>query len=474
MAKRNTPEAEIQQLQLKAEELICDGTPAAHRLIHLREAAEATDLTIRDAELKRLLVEARRSTLGTFEPITDRPLSLAPTPWLWEGLVMPEAFNLLLALPKVGKTSLALEAIGAWANGSPGFLGQQFHGACPPVLLVGTDQPENDWARMLKSARLLTPGGRLALPPIVGLFTAGNPLHLDEEGIERITESAEEHPGLLVVVDSYHACCRTLGISENDAEMADPVLALLESIAPHKGTLLVVHHANKAGAGGGAAVASRGTSALPTAASQIIQLHRMAQANPAGAPDKRIVLKTEGRGGAPLQLLIERRDEGWYLHGDADEVMEAQRLQEVEAKLQDRQAEALEAVRDQYEQDQQPMDAASLAKRLHLGGKGCRDGERKARSTLDQLTRHGLLVAENQTTETGRRKLYRPIGGVSPSLSHPSQPSQLQTIAAEALLTTGDGRVERLERDVRTHPLLTGSSWDTAGDEDDPHWGPRP
>ena len=474
MAKPITAEQAIQAVAQKAEELVRSDTPSAHRLILLREAADATTATIRDAELKRLLVEARRAEMGTFEPITDRPLSLAPTPWLWEGLVMPEAFNLLLALPKVGKTSLVLEALGAWMHGAPGFMGQRFHGACPPVLLVGTDQPENDWARMLRSARLLTPEGKLALPPIVGLFTAGNPLYLDEEGIERIAQASEQHPGLLVVVDSYHACCRTLGVSENDAEMADPVLALLESIAPHKGTLLVVHHANKGGATGGAAVASRGTSALPAAASQIIQLHRMAQANPAAAPDKRIVLKTEGRGGAPLQLLIERRDEGWHLHGDAEEVMQAQRLLEVEAKLQDRQADALAAVRDQYEQDGQPMDAAMLAERLKLRGKGARDGERKARSTLDQLVRHGLLTVENQTTETGRRKLYRPMGGVSPNASHASHASQPQLVAIQPSTTTREGRDERERRGVQTLPLFVGSSWDAAGDGDDPHWGVRP
>jgi hypothetical protein len=474
MARRISAEEAIQAVAQKAEELVRSDTPPAHRLILLREAADATDATIRDAELRRLLVEARRAEMGTFEPITDRPLSLAPTPWLWEGLVMPEAFNLLIALPKVGKTSLVLEALGAWVRGAPSFMGQRFHGACPPVLLVGTDQPENDWARMLQSAGLLTPERRLADPPLVGLFTAGNPLYLDEDGIERIAEYAEEHPGLVVVVDSYHACCRTLGVSENDAEMADPVLALLESIAPHKGTLLVVHHANKGGAQGGAAVASRGTSALPAAASQIIQLHRMAQANPAAAPDKRIVLKTEGRGGAPLQLLIERRDEGWHLHGDAEEVMEAQRLLEAEAKLNDRQANALEAVRDLYGEQMQPMDAATLAQHLKLRGKGPRDGERQARETLDQLVRHALLAAEIQTTKTSRRKLYRPVGGVSPSVSHASQPSQPQLAAITPPTTTGDGRDEREGRGVQTLPLFMGSSWDAAGDGDDPHWGAKP
>ena len=194
MAKCTAEEA-IQTVARKAEELMRAGTPAAHRLILLREAADATDTTIRDTELKRLLVEARRSLLGTFDAITDRPLSLAPTPWLWEGLVMPEAFNMLLALAKVGKTSLVLEALGEWVHGAPNFLGQQFHGACLPVLLVGTDQPENDWARMLRDARLLDASLRM-LPTIVGLYTAGTPLHLDEEGIELIASHAEDNPSL--------------------------------------------------------------------------------------------------------------------------------------------------------------------------------------------------------------------------------------------------------------------------------------
>ena len=176
----------------------------------------------------------------------------------------------------------------------------------------------------------------------------------------------------------------------------------------------------------------------------------------------------------PLQLLIERRAEGWHLHGSAEEVMEAQRRQDVEARLQDRQADALEAVRDQFQLDGQPMDAATLAQRLKLKGKGPRDGERKARSTLDQLARDGLLTVETQVTETGRRKLYRPIGGVSPSVSYASQPSQPELVPIQPPTTTGEGRDEREGRGVGTLPLFMGSSWDTDADGDDPAWGPRP
>ena len=63
------------------------------------------------------------------------------------------------------------------------------------MLLVGTDQPENDWARMLRDARLLDASLRM-LPTIVGLYTAGTPLHLDEEGIELIASHAEDNPSL--------------------------------------------------------------------------------------------------------------------------------------------------------------------------------------------------------------------------------------------------------------------------------------
>ena len=63
------------------------------------------------------------------------------------------------------------------------------------MLLVGTDQPENDWARMLRDAQLLDASLRM-LPTIVGLYTAGTPLHLDEEGIELIASHAEDNPSL--------------------------------------------------------------------------------------------------------------------------------------------------------------------------------------------------------------------------------------------------------------------------------------
>ena len=55
------------------------------------------------------------------------------------------------------------------------------------MLIVGTDQPEQDWAQCLEMAGLLDEDDRMH-PCIHKLFHTGAPLHLDEEGIVTITE----------------------------------------------------------------------------------------------------------------------------------------------------------------------------------------------------------------------------------------------------------------------------------------------
>jgi hypothetical protein len=172
---------------------------------------------------------------------------------------------------------------------------------------------------MLKQFVLLDQANRQH-PRIVGLFTAGRPLHLDAEGIDRIAAYAEEHPGLVVLIDSLHACISPLGLKEESAEVAEPVRDLMSALERHGATVLMIHHANKARANDGAVAASRGSTALPAVASQTISLTRL-QTGSGGqqtSKERRLVLKTEGRGGMPQGLLIERADDqGWICHGDA-------------------------------------------------------------------------------------------------------------------------------------------------------------
>jgi hypothetical protein len=371
----------------------------------LRVRAQDLDITLRDSELQQMIWRARREARGSIEPIKpgDR-IDFTPDPWLWQGFVMAKALNLLVALPKIGKTSLMLAMIGAWRQSQGSFLGAQLIGACPPVLVVGTDQPVSDWGRMLQQVGLLE--GETLAAPIVGLFHRGAPLHLDAEGIERVAAFARDHPGLLILLDSVAACTGPLGLDENSAEIVEPINDLMEAVTPHGATVVAIHHASKGRAGQGATLASRGSTALPAAASQVLALDRV-QVNPGAAPDRRLVLRTEGRGGLPEQILIERGDDGWICHGSAEEVQLAQHLLTLEEKLTDRQAEALEAIRSRWEGDGLRTDAKGLGAAVGaIGG-----DERQLRRTMEQLQRKGLLQAVTEVSLQGRVRWFWPVGG---------------------------------------------------------------
>ncbi|MFM9089170.1 MAG: hypothetical protein ACKOPT_13745 [Cyanobium sp.] len=196
------------------------------------------------------------------------------------------------------------------------------------MLIVGTDQPDNDWGRMLKEVGLLQDGAITG--PIVRLFHRGSPLHLSPEGIEKIADFAANHPNLFILLDSVAALTSPLGLDENSAEIVEPIHDLLEALEPHSATVVAIHHASNGRAGESATLASRGSTALPAAASQIVKLGRVASARPGEPQDRRLVLLTEGRAGLPQNMLIERTEEGWISHGSADAVALAQRLKEVE------------------------------------------------------------------------------------------------------------------------------------------------
>jgi hypothetical protein len=406
-AKALSTQERMGLLRHRVDELLVDGVSPLDRMPILREKAAELGLSVRDADLSKLIWEARRKNAPKSEALKPGDvLDFTPIPWCWDGLLMRQAANLVVALPKAGKTSIVLEAIASWYRGES-FLGRPFHGPCPPVLIVGSDQPQNDWGRMLQRVGLVSEDCRL-LDPVVGLFHSGCPLYLDPEGIEKITSYAKEHPGLLVVVDSYARCVAALGVSERDAEIAGPLADLQEALGPYGATIVVIHHSNKGSRNESASLASRGSTALPAACSQILHLQRLE--TPEGGQQSFLsgkrMLSTEGRGGAPEKLLIELDPEGrWLFKGDGDALRQEQERQRIVGSLNDRQAIALEHVEEVWEQTEgrQGVSADLLASLMELRGS---DTSRVARRLLEQLRERGLV--KRQTLNLGMGK-----GGLS-------------------------------------------------------------
>ncbi|MDB4337955.1 AAA family ATPase [Synechococcus sp. AH-603-L18] len=394
-----TPAEKLDRLEKCAEDLKTSKAPYRHRLPRIRSLASDLGISMRDQELANMLNCAgkKRSASKFLRP--GNPLTITPQRWLCDGLLLKGCLNLLVALPKQGKTSLLISLIAAWNRGSTysglpsTFLGRDLIGPCPKVLIIGTDQGLNDWAAMLKPAGLMTEDNVL-LDPIIGLAHAGNPMHLDPEGIDTIAEEVKQYGNVLILVDSLAACLAPLGLKEESPEAALPLQELAEALDSTDATTVLIHHAAKGRATEGASSVSRGSTAIPALASQIIQL------SPASNErnDDRKTLRTEGRGGQPLSLVIERDDAHWQTCGSTDDLERARQHEATIEKLSDRQQSALVVVEDQWEQGQ-TTTAKEVAQRLELNGA---DPEGKARECLKQLQRKGLVQGEFKNATQGK------------------------------------------------------------------------
>lgn len=97
--------------------------PYGERMIQARQAAGELGLRLRDGEIQRELWRLQMASNGRSEPVRPgQRLDLSPTPWRWEGLLLDRCAHLLVAAPKVGKSSLGLALVAAswWPRGTGG------------------------------------------------------------------------------------------------------------------------------------------------------------------------------------------------------------------------------------------------------------------------------------------------------------------------------------------------------------------
>ena len=384
LSDESDPFLQNQRLRLMAEELACPISERTAAIYLARARGEIAGVT-----LPRLRGERMDTT---------------PTPWAWEGVLMAGTFNLLVAPPKVGKSALMVGMIGAWWRGDGEFCGLRLHGTCPKVFIVGTDQPENDWFTLFKREGLVTPEGDMG-GPIEMLWHTGAPLHLTAEGIEHLGGVAAANPGALFLLDSYHACISPLGVDEATSAFDGPARDLAQALAPHHATLAMIHHTNKSVAGGNATNASRGSNALPAAASLTILMNWFRQpAEGQTQNDHRVVVKTQGRAKGTT-LLIELKDDGWIHHGDGESVLAAEAMQEAADDLQGRQADVFDYIKERWMLGEFPVAASELSGHFNLE-------RNKTHRCLRSLERKGLVEQAGQAeTEGGRPALlFRPTG----------------------------------------------------------------
>ena len=353
-------QALLNQLEQHAAIVLCNEDDALRRNQLLRLFADEIACPVNEKTAAIILARAEGKAQDVCTPrVRGEKLDTTAAPWAWEGVLMAGTFNLLVAPPKVGKSALMVGMISAWWHGERSYLGQPLHGPCPKVYIIGTDQPENDWANLFQREGLVNSDGELG-GPVEMLWHTGAPLHLTDAGISHLAAIAENNPGSFFLLDSYHSCVSALGIDEATSAFDGPARRLAEALSPYKATLAMIHHTNKSVSGGNATNASRGSNALPAAASLTILMNWFKQPLEGQTQsDHRVVVKTQGRAKGST-LLIELKDDGWIHHGDGESVLAAEAMQEASDELQGRQADIFDYVCERWAVGEFPVTTIEL------------------------------------------------------------------------------------------------------------------
>ena len=392
-----------------AKKLLTEKVPFVERNVLLRATAQEHGFIIRDNELMAIVATARKELRGGGMGVSQgQELYIPENSWAWESVIAARTFNVITALPKVGKSAFIAGFISSWKYGDGEFLGHKINGDCPPVIIAGTDQPLCDWQGILHPAGLMKKTRENhyeVVDPIVKLWHRGDGIYLDEEGIELIERQTEQHQNALIFADSFSTLIGPLGLNENLEECVEPVHNLLERIEPYGATLVLIHHSSRGNADKRASMATRGTGALPAAASQLIQLEHFSK----NKTDHRVKVSTQGRNSKAIDLVVEQVDRSqWISHGTSADIEQDEKKDEQEAGLIDRQVTALAFLRDFWENSQKQIDPTQLAELMKddLGN----HPRVQARSTLDQLVAKGLAEkTPDSDPNRGKVVFYRPI-----------------------------------------------------------------
>jgi KaiC/GvpD/RAD55 family RecA-like ATPase len=188
--------------------------------------------TIKEAmALMKQRTQAPKTKRLTFEDLLDSESEAMD--WLVSGLLPVGETVLLCALPKVGKSKLAIDLAFSVATGESRFLGQETKQG--KVLLITPDA-----SKMSLKQELTKRGFRKQDSPNLHIFPEWS---IDQMAV--LEEELENFRPDLVVIDSLKKITAGKEISENSAEFADNIIALNDMLKRYRATGILVHHANK-------------------------------------------------------------------------------------------------------------------------------------------------------------------------------------------------------------------------------------
>ena len=251
--------------------------------------------------------------------------------WLVPGMLPVGETVLLTALPKTGKSKLAIDLAFCVATGEEKFLGEEVKQG--RVLLVCPDASE----RSLKN-ELTRRGFRIQKD-------SQNLRVMSRWSIDQISvleKELEDFRPDFVVIDSLKAITSGKEISENSAEFADNIITLNSLLTRYSAASLLIHHANKGSEASGVERA-RGSTAIVGACWGMWLMEPIPQPdrdNPKRMiidprdPNRKFHVTSRDSEGTILNIQFNAENNSWISSGEFEiEKGEAQRQQSINERL---------------------------------------------------------------------------------------------------------------------------------------------
>lgn len=317
------------------------------RMARLRHAVAALDLrgVVTSKELGAQVLEAQDRRAGnTFSLLSAADREAMPKPvirWLIPGLIPAGDLTIIGGRPKVGKTRLAVAAARALLVHED-LLGFGIPPTLAPVILVIDDQGDADTNSQLE---------QLAIWDHPRLLWVRR-FRVTEHDLDKLHDAIKANPGAVVIVDSLRSITRSCAFGENDPEIGALIYELKTGVMDAGGSLLLIHHCNKATESTGTEALS-GHSAIAGAANTIITLHYLNGGKVGSLPMKKIPerrLAREARSGAGADLVVtlDGSTGRWSRIGEHSDWMEQHQADDKRtrklAELTDEQRQVLEAI----------------------------------------------------------------------------------------------------------------------------------
>jgi hypothetical protein len=370
------------------------------RRARLLKAAKDLGLAafINRQEIAQKVLEAKARCGGEgFKPLTaaDRAAMQKPVVrWLMPGLLPAGDMSIIGGRPKVGKTRLAVAMVAAVLRGES-FLSFSAPTTAPPVLLVTDDQSDGDTADMLTALDLWQH------PRLIW----SRSFRLTETDLQALLDTMNANPGSLVVLDSLRSIGRALQHGENDPEIGATLYDLKQAVIEAGGTLLLIHHCNKAADLFGTEALS-GHNAIAGAANTVLTMHYLPGEN--GQPNKSSTerrLFREARSGEGFDLVV-GRDRNTFRkvatvdqwQQQAKEAKQASRVERV-TPLQQQIKEALDAVPEAWMTRRQVCEAIDVK----WSNRGRNTEARRVGDALQRL----VEVKAVESARSGTEATYR-------------------------------------------------------------------